>query len=432
MKAGFGKLAITPPIGTAMMGFGDRDRAHGCEGIHDDLFVRALSLSHADEEALILSFDLCFLGREEADRFKGAIGREIDLSPRQVLLNTSHNHVGPSVGRWAWADYTPPDQPYLRQLEKAVVEAACRAREAAREVTVWAGATRSRLPMNRRRKTDDGAVLLAPNPGGEVYDLLPLCLFKDVRGAPVCLLFSVSCHPVVTSGFMISAEYPGVTADRLDAYLGAQASMFLQGVGGDANPSVVGDSKEDWRTGTWEDVQKAGEMVSREVVQGIEDGLVQVDPGLCCAALETHWPLAPSMGRSGYEALLAEPDSSELLRQWAERQIATLKRAGQLSSDVPITVQGIQLGKGVRLVGIEGEPVSEFGVLIQAFYEEGVTFPLGCTNGAQLYLPTSEMLDEGGYEVESYYEYGYPAPLAPGMERILTQALKWLRAAGIG
>jgi hypothetical protein len=40
-----------------------------------------------------------------------------------------------------------------------------------------------------------------------------------------------------------------------------------------------------------------------------------------------------------------------------------------------------------------------------------------------MYLPTDAMIPEKGYEVESYYEYGFPAPLVPGMETILTNAL---------
>lgn len=29
-----------------MTGFGSRDREHGCEGVHDDIYVRALYLTH--------------------------------------------------------------------------------------------------------------------------------------------------------------------------------------------------------------------------------------------------------------------------------------------------------------------------------------------------------------------------------------------------
>src|SRR5687768_7124802 len=114
MKAGFSKEKITPPIGTTMMGIGPRDLSSGCTAIHDDIFVRALYCEHAGEAALIMSFDLCFLGREDSDRLKGAIGRVLDLTPRQILLVATHSHASPSVGTWFAAGYIVPDYAYLQ------------------------------------------------------------------------------------------------------------------------------------------------------------------------------------------------------------------------------------------------------------------------------------------------------------------------------
>ena len=54
MRAGFGKASITPPLGTYMMGFGRRDDAHGCDAVHDEIFVRALYVEHTGEKALIM------------------------------------------------------------------------------------------------------------------------------------------------------------------------------------------------------------------------------------------------------------------------------------------------------------------------------------------------------------------------------------------
>lgn len=435
MKAGFAKVPITPPIGTTMMGFGSRDRQHGCEGIRNDIFVRALYLTHEDEEVIIMGFDLCFLGREDADRYKGAIGRRIDLSPKQILLNTSHTHVGPSVGTWAYADYKPPDRIYLRELESATIAAAYSAKENAREVTLWAGTGKSALPMNRRRRDENGNMAMLPNPDGVVCDSLPVCLLKDLDGKPVSLLFSVSCHPSTISGFEISAEYPGVAMDKLDAYLGATGSIFLQGTGGDAKPCVIGKGEERWRVGTWEDVTKAGAMVAQEVIDTIEAGLEQKEPEIRSASVEMYWPLASLPARSWYEAVVENSEGSsvgkELRQLWAERQIERLDRGEMLPTSASITCHGVQLGKGLRLIGLEGEAVAELGLLILDFYGQGVTFPLGYTDGAQLYLPTESMLDEGGYEVVSYFEYGYPAPLAKGFEGILRQSLEQLRSRGI-
>ena len=433
MRAGFARADITPPLGTTMMGFSSRDIAHGCDAVHDPLFVRALYVEHEAEQALIMGFDLCFLGREEADRYKGAIGRRLDLLPRQILLNTSHSHTGPSVGRWAFADYNPPDRLYLDELERACVAAACDAHGALREATLWAGTTTSDVPVSRRKIDEHGKAQWGVNPDGVVCDTLPICLLEDRAGEPLCLLFSVSCHPSILAGFEISAEYPGVAMDRLDAHLGTECSLFLQGTGGDAKPSCIGN-RERWRSGDHADVAKAGGQAAHEVIAALDAGLTQVAPKLTSASEEMLWPLQPAMDRAGFQAIAdSEPSgtSHELRRLWAQRQIERMDRGQALASHAPIAAHGVQLGHGLRIVGIEGEAVAGLGLRILDFYSDGVTFPLGYTDGAQLYLPTESMLAEGGYEVDSYYEYGFPAPFAPGFEVVLMDTLETLRSRGV-
>ncbi len=95
------------------------------------------------------------------------------------------------------------------------------------------------------------------------------------------------------------------------------------------------------------------------------------------------WPLQQGMDPSGYEAVLADPNSDLNHRLWAEDKLAWLKRGQPLPASVPITLHSITLGQGLRLVGLEGEPVAELGNLILRECGDGVTFPLGYTNGAQ-------------------------------------------------
>ena len=56
MEAGFASVCINPPLGTPVLW----EETGGCEGIHDDIFVRALYLSHDGVDALILGFDVVF------------------------------------------------------------------------------------------------------------------------------------------------------------------------------------------------------------------------------------------------------------------------------------------------------------------------------------------------------------------------------------
>jgi len=252
---------------------------------------------------------------------------------------------------------------------------------------------------------------------------VPICLLKDLAGEPVCLLFAVSCHPVIMSGFEVSAEYPGAAMDRLDAHLGTSASLFLQGAGADANVSV--------RRGTWEDVAEAGEMVADEVIQPLEAGLVEIEPQVRTHLMEVQWPLQPALDQDAYVAVAEDPQGDEIRRLWAQSILDRMQRGEPLPTSVPILIQGVQLGTGLRIIGVEGEMVAGLGILIRDFYGEGITFPLGYSNGEGLYMPTSNMMDEGGYEVVSFWEYGYPSRLTPGFEETMLATLADLRDARI-
>jgi len=211
--------------------------------------------------------------------------------------------------------------------------------------------------------------------------------------------------------------------------------MFLQGVGGDAKPSVIGEGVDRWRPGTWALMEQAGKMVSDEVVTALDQGFEQVEPALQSASIETEWPLQALPSRAELEGVLAQAESEGPSRSvramWAAKQLERLDRGYELPRSVTLTIHGVQVGRGLRIVGLEGEAVADWGPLIEGFYDGGTTFPLGYTDGTGLYLPVSRMIDEGGYEVVSYWEYGYPAPLAPGMEEVVLRALDDLQRRGV-
>jgi neutral ceramidase len=207
--------------------------------------------------------------------------------------------------------------------------------------------------------------------------------------------------------------------------------LFLQGCGGDAKVSVLAEG-ERWRPGTWEDVTAAGTTVAEEVGRVLDTGLTEVEPHVCARTVETRWPLEPARDDAALAAIRDDASADEWRRQWAQNQLDARGRGEPVATEMPVTVQGVQLGQGLRLVGLEGEVVAELGLLMQSVYGGGITVPLGYCNGTQAYLPTSRMLEEGGYEAESAWEYGHPAALAKGTEEIVTRAGRDLQARGVG
>jgi hypothetical protein len=423
MHAGFAKVNINPTPGARMFGFAGRDVEKPIEGVHDDVFVRALYLRYDEEQALILAYDLLFLGEAEVEQFRVALADKLGLQPRQMMFNTSHNHVTPRIGTWTWGGYTPADTAYVEKVLAATLRVATEAKHAAREVTVRAGKTRSAIPLSRRKIDEQGRAQWAPNPGGQVCDTLPYCLLSDAHGKPICLLFSISCHPSMIAGWEVSAEYPGAACRALDGHLGAECAMFLQGTGGDAKPAVSGSTGQ-WRSCTWEEVEQVGRQAADEVLRGLQSELVEIKPALRCQLEVLQWPLQPALDEAGFLAIADDPAQTEQKRVWAHRNAEALQRGERLPTSFPIALQGLQLGEGLRLVAMQGEAVAGWGRLILSEYRNGVTFPLGYTNGQGLYLPTSDIMPEGGYEVDSYYEYWVPSALAPGFEEILLSALK--------
>ncbi|MCX5661328.1 MAG: hypothetical protein NTW19_16725 [Planctomycetota bacterium] len=442
MQAGFARADITPPLGSPMMGYGDTS-TRLAESVHDPLYVRALSVVHGGEEALILSLDLCFIGREESDQFKGVLGRELGLLPRQILMSSTHTHAAPPSGDYLDLEYVPTPREYQRQLEAAVVKASKEATASRREVRIEAGMGKSNLPMNRRQWRGK-EVHNGPNPDGNVLDSLPVCLLKDLAGKPVCLLFTISTHVVCMRDRALSADYPGHACDLLDKKMGAICAMFLQGVGGDSRPRPLGvdasgAATKDWNWSSgWAQAELIGKTLAKEVEATLARGLKPVEPAVKSALIETFWPLQRlprekylewSQPRKGAKGETLPPGLHE---KWAQRWLGLHDR-GQVPDQVSVLMQGVQLGKNLRLVAIEGEPLSPHGQAIEAAWPagNGATFALGYANGEAMYLVTSPMLDEGGYEPVSYWEYGQPAPLAKGLEVARDAGLAKLKALGI-
>ena len=399
-------------------------QAGGCTGIVDDLFIRALYVRDERNEALLVSSDLLFFERAFANRLKEMLWRQMNLKPEQILLNTTHNHAGPRMTHWSYSG--APDPEYLDLLEIRLSTAALEARAKAGQVTIEAGMGRSSLPVSRRRPNKSGKVEWAPWHAGAICDALPVCVLKGPDGKIVAMLFSVSCHPSIWYETKITSEYPGVAVRELNRHFNTEGAMFLQGAGGDTKPCVIAEEDRFWRHGTIADVENAGKQVASEVIGRVEAGLSKITPDLRCELREMPWPLQTLPERSYFQELLCAADTKPQRRSWAEDMLCELNVHGRLPTAVPVQLHYMQLGAELRFVGLEGEPVAELGNQVLSRFPEGVTFPLGYTNGAQIYLVVSHMLAEGSYEVDSYWEYHWPAPLAPGMERILTETLAQL------
>lgn len=421
MDAGFSRVCVNPPVGVRMQGLWQH---RGCETIRDDIFVQALFAQQGGTAVVIIGCDLLFFDRPVADAMRDAVAGEVGITADQVLLNCTHNHAGPATGSWGYQQQ--PDEDYLERVRQAMVDAAVAARAGRVEASIEIGMTHCALPVSRRFVDETGQAQWRPAPNAEICDAVPVCVLRDPGGRVLSLLYSASCHPSTWYEAEICGDFPGVATRMLNDQFSTEGALFLQGCAGDTKPCTIADDAH-WRTGSWQDVEAAATLVADAVADALRGGLTQAEPAIRVETIELEFPLDVAPAAADFEALANDPDTAGERQAWAREMLEWLARDGALPTTAPIRLQLLQLGTECRLVALECEPVGEIGNLILSVFDHGVTFPLGYTNGTQLYLPTDRMLPEHGYEVDSYWEYHWPAPLTAGIDRRLREGLQRLK-----
>jgi hypothetical protein len=226
LRAGAARVALDPPLGGPMMGYGAR--TGGARGVRDPLYARALYLAERDD-CLWLELDLCLLAPSQADAVRRRVAERIGVPARRVLVACTHTHSGPETGLFAalGGAPTPPDP---ARLLDAAVEAAARARAAAGPARLGVGRAEARIGRNRRVA------------GGPV-DAEVLVLRVDREGAgPLAVLYVHGCHPTALGhdNLDYSADWPGAASRVIEAALPGALGCFALGAHGDVDPRTRG------------------------------------------------------------------------------------------------------------------------------------------------------------------------------------------------
>src|SRR5699024_4527401 len=199
LRAGVATRDITPEGAAVMSGFAMR--VGPSLGVHDPLSVRALVV----EGTALVTVDVVALHEDLCARVRAAAAPWA----RHVVVHATHTHSGPGScpGRLGGV----VDPAWLDRVEQACIAAIAEAAENREPVRLTAGyGADPQVAHNRRRA------------GGAVDPALPVVRLERADGRPLALLVSYACHPVVLSAEnrLLSADYPGVVRDRLEAATG--------------------------------------------------------------------------------------------------------------------------------------------------------------------------------------------------------------------
>ena len=431
-RAGWAQTDITPPLGLPMGGRGPHSET-GVD-VRDPLYAHTLVIEDASgTRTLWVSVDLIGFALPMATRLQFELSAATGIPMDAIVLNGSHTHSGPTMYYDAYA--TSESKPtglvaYELGLIHRIAAAAVQAVESLHPVTVTYRQGTSEVGMNRRRKVGND-VAMRPNPDGHYNrDLWVLNLRgRDERDR--CVVFTYACHPVMVvriASRSISADFPGECRERLHAALGESVHcQFMQSATGNVRPRCLADLDAGrFRHATPEDLAAAGQQLADDVVAALEGGgePLELDlafaTGWCDLSRDQSSILEPIRARAGSE----NPKKRAIGRYWLDR----IEHGPPLTQSVPWPVGLIRLTAEHWIVHLGGEPVAEWLAHLRRWLAPRRLICWGYCQAHEGYLPTDELLPEGGYEVSraNYHFRRGPGPFAAGINESMRRKISEL------
>jgi len=433
-EAGWAEVDITPPLGLPMGGRGPRFSPGS--SVLDPLKAQVMVLKDTQgRRTLWVSLDLIGLSYGIGKVLRRDLASITAIPLESVIINSAHVHSGPMTSFDDYATYRKKPgklRGYEEERDKRILRAAHVASQSLEPVKVTVHRGRSDLGINRRLTDENGITSMRPDPKG-VYnpDLWVLDIAGDGRRAVV---FSYGCHPVIVYGYSwdgISADYPGAVRMRVKRKLGKKVHVqFMQGLAGDVRPRILANAHErKFRTSTPKDLDRAGRILSADIVRTVEAPGRAVELSLCGVSGSF---LAPrDQGRipplDHWEELAKREDDlwRNVGRYWSER----LRHGPPPAKAVPWDIGLLRLGPDDLIAWFAGEPVAEWqGHLRRWLADENLTV-WGYCQYVSDYLPTDELIPLGGYEVVDSNQYGKtgPGPFAQGLNDSAREGFRSLK-----
>jgi len=422
-KAGAAKVSITPEKPMWMAGYGFRD--HPSEGTRQDLWAKALALETANSErAVLVTSDLAGIPKGVADVIFDRLEKEYGLSRSQVILNCSHTHSGPVLGN-GLSDIYPMDsvewakvKQYTQRYENLVVKLVGKALHSLKPAMLYSANGITRFQVNRRNNNEKTLTPQTELNGPNDY-AVPVLKVTNRKGKLLAVAFGYACHGTVLSTYLWDSDYPGYAQAHLEKQHPGTVALFFQGAAGDQNPLPRRSVALAKQYGS--ELADAVECVLEENMQSLPASIKTV-----CSKVGLQLENPPSE-----ENLKEMADTLTGWQQrWAKHMLADI-REGRIIHSYQYPLQIWNLG-GQPVVAMGGEPTIEYALRIKQMLGPN-TFVLGYSNDVLAYIPSSEILKEGGYEGEtSQMAYGMPGKWKPDIEtRICSEIEKLARKIGL-
>ncbi len=411
MLAGVARIDITPPVGTWLVGYLDREQVS--TAVADPLGATAWALRDGDTTLVLVSCELLALHPRLVGEVRRRVSAATGILPDAVWLIATHTHSGPPSE--VTDESNEAERAYAATLPERIAEAAITALTRLEPVKLSVAFGHSDLGENRRHIVN-GQAVMEPAPGRPLDNSLSLLRATRSDGTVLAVLAVVGCHPVTVGrdNLTVGGDYPGKLCRLIEAALGGVA-LFAMAASGDVNP----------RFGPLPD--QSGAAAAADSLMGpVRVALahaVPIDAPLARETAARDFAVAPSLVDRGPNAV---PDIDHMIQvkgmDWPAIDRVMDRRhpwhpalPGNYHAQhcVPGEIAAARIGE-VGLVALPFEVFSAVGATIREGSPFKATIVIGQANGALGYLAPAEEHPYGGYEIrESSLYYRTRGPLSP-------------------
>jgi hypothetical protein len=391
LQAGFAETDITPPPGTAKIGW-LKDFSAGT--IADPLFARAAVFEAGGERAAVVQLDTLSIRWTQVADIRRRIESACGFPGARIMVAATHNHAGPAV---ASVGDVRRDEAYIEFMVQSIVWAFQAAWEGRQPAELGFGtADEWRIAYNRRVVLENGTVAThgsflnnkqALRLEGPIDPEVAVIAARDARGALLGCLVNFACHPTHLGGEPVfSAGYPGVLAATMKA-AGCPVTLFLNGACGNVHHA-------DPVSGANLGMREIGEFLAADAQAIIRE--MNFTSRVCLGGKSTTIEL-PFRDATADEVRGTVPGAQRFIDpaiydRGMPALLAKIKKMGKQKAEV----QALRLGEAA-LVGIPAEYFVEHGLRIKEETDPH-TLVVSHANGMVGYVPTREAFRRGGYE----------------------------------
>jgi len=419
LSVGCASITITPPVGTPMDGYSARQGVS--QGVHDDLYVRALVFDDGRERAALVSCDLIGVDRRLVAAVRQQASEATGIPADHIMVSAIHTHSGPAGLRRgmdeALAELT------ARHIAGAIAAADHEKRSGVLKVGTC---TVDSVSQNRR------------DPSWPIDTALRLLLVDSPEPGepPLAAIINFACHATVLfrTNLLLSADYPGCAVRTFEKLLPETACLFLQGACANVNPV--------WMEQDFGEVERVGAIVGGAAARlalelrplgcgqrawnirwdeltekPVTAGELVSEVRLRAASRHMELPLRPLMPLEEYDARLSDlggrlealpPDAppdrrhallQELTRLRTERMVAQ-RSAEQLQDRRTLhpEVMALAFGPRAAILGLPGEFFVETAEAIERASGVRRLLVAAYANHYVGYVCPPHVYEEGGYE----------------------------------